>query len=107
MVTTRGYRPRARPSAASASSVSRDENAALLRQRHEPALGDRLEPVLLRAVAQVGPVLIVDPRTFTRAVVAARDGALTADLVDLGAPGALTVVIQAVVVGLTAPSTGP
>ena len=87
-----------------AAEASRDEGAAVLLQRHEQALCDRLEPVLLRAVARVGRVPTVDPGTFTRAVVAARDGALAADLVDLGRQALRTVVIRAVVVGLTAPS---
>lgn len=83
-----------------AQAARRPESARLLID-YETAMRAELQPILVAAVERAGRALTVDPDTFARAVIAGHDGALANSLVDTGSHAIRTVVVKAVILGLT------
>lgn len=87
-----------------AQAARRAESARLLVD-YETAVRAELQPIVVAAVERAGRTLNVDADTFTRAVIASHDGALANSLVDTPGTPIRTVVVKAVVIGLTCASS--
>lgn len=90
-----------------AVQAARDPELSLLYLERESALREQLTPSLMEVVNAFGCELTVDPDTFTRALVAAHDGALANSFADTEPRGIRVVVCTAVVLGLTRPTAAP
>lgn len=90
-----------------AAQAARDAELSLLHLERESAFREQLTPNLVDVVTAFGRELIVDPDTFTRALIAAHDGALANSFADSEPRGIRVLVCTAVVLGLTRPVASP
>lgn len=90
-----------------AVQAARDPDLSLLYIERESALREELTPSLLRMVHAFDRELTVDPDTFSRALVAAHDGALANSFADTEPRGIRVIVCTGVVLGLTTPTASP
>lgn len=86
-----------------AAQAARDPDLSLFYLERESALREHLTPSLVRVVTAFGRELTVDPDTFSRALVAAHDGALANSFADTDPRSIRVTVCTAVVLGLTRP----
>lgn len=86
-----------------AAQADRDPKLSLLHLERESAFCEQLTPNLVDLVTAFDRELTVDPDTFTRALIAAHDGALANSFIDSEPQGIRVIACTAIVLGLTRP----